>query len=144
MGAVGGPALSPLFEQAWRRFFRKGEERAAEKDRLLAKIETQCAELREVACQYWNSSASELGKDNNLLMGRLLGLQHEISGLNARLFRDDRVAREASTEALSHLMDEVTGGDFGEPQRAMQPQFLAAINIAEAKYRGSVQDFCMV
>ena len=140
VGSLVGPTLTPFFDYFWGGRSRKEQEREARRDNLVANIDSQCRELRDVACSYWNNGAADLGKEDAILSGRILGIQHEVSSLNARLFVDHPSLRSQAVASLLEFMDEVSGGDFGDAGRLPQTQFLAAINIADARYRAKVHD----
>lgn len=140
IGALFGGVFGPFFVGFWQRRYSKPSLEGHEDGPRLRRIESRSAELRDLALHLWNSSAEELGRENDELLARIVGVQHEVGILTAQVFPSGHDARDKVLEMQAQLSDAVSSGDFDEPSRQRSKERLSQICSAEARFRTLVSD----
>lgn len=134
VGAILGPPIKAAYDKYFSKRKRADDAREARKVALVDESQA----FRDLACEYWNSSCLELGKNEELLVARLIGLQHELSILASELYMNSSGEKTMSDRKLSELLSSTTGGAFGEPERSREADRLRKIHVAETHFRNFV------
>lgn len=140
LGALLGGVFGPYFAGFWQRHFSNRRTEGADDAARLSRIETRSGELRDLALRFWNTSAAHLATENDELLARIVGVQHELGLLTVQVFPAEHSARESVLAIQAKLFDAVSGGDFDEPARQRSKDRLTAICYCEARFRILVSD----
>ena len=81
---------------------------------------------------YWSKSNAELGDEFPTLRGRIVARQQNVSELITSLFGANPLKYDCDA-ALIPVLDAVSGGDFGNPQKLAEVERLSAIYVSSSR-----------
>ena len=93
--------------------------------------------LRKLGEEYWTKSAADLGGREAVLSAHIVATQHHVALLYSALFTGD--SKRDCDVAYTRMLDAVSGGDFGSPQRAASPDRLQRIHLTALTFRHTVR-----
>lgn len=117
---------------------RKAQRVEVDRDIALEDIVSSVASARDMADQYWTNSPATLGVDELRLSSKIVAEQQNISRTLSQLFEGNITPKRECDVEFLEVLDALSGGDFGDPNRQIDHVRLKAIYIATTKFTNFV------
>lgn len=128
-----GALLATLAAEFIKSLVRRTQLAETQRDIDLADILNCIIDINATAEKYWLKSAAELGADRYVMEAQIRAKLHHTAKLIAGLFSAP-LKYECDT-AHHKLMDAVSGGNFGEPDREPMPERLTHVSVTAMDLR---------
>lgn len=124
--AAGIGAFIANFAAEWiKALVRKSQLVEVNRDQDLASLLKSVEELQTIAEEFWSKSAADLGVRDAILRAKIISKQTHVLNLVASLFTGP--LKYDCDAAFTPVMTALSGGDFGDADRAAAPEFLTDI-----------------